>query len=275
MKGVPRREILISDAVQTAERNGTEKASDQPIDRIFSVIDAIIDGARPMTLAEIGNAAGLPAPTVHRLVGTLEERGLVKRATGSRKHLLAGPRLIGLGRRILETTVVADEPHRILERLAVELDEHCQIGTLVDGEVRYIDSVRARRTSGLHLEQGKSAPLHCTSMGKLFLASMNDAAFRDWLDTRTLERMTAATLTDRKALRRHIETVRQAGWASSNEEYAAGVVGCAVLVPDGSDRPLFALGISAPTARISHDMLQSFVAPLRDAAAGIAQVIVG
>jgi DNA-binding IclR family transcriptional regulator len=273
MKGGAIHDISTNGAARPAQVDGAQKSADQPIDRIFAVIDAIVEGGKPMTLAEIGSASGLPAPTVHRLVGSLEERGLVKRATGSRRHLLAGARLVALGRRILETTVVADEPHQILERLASEVGEHCQIGTTVDGEVRYIDSVRARRTNGLHLEQGKSAPLHCTSMGKLFLASMNDAALREWLDRNTLERLTSNTLIDRKLLRRHIEAVREAGWASSNEEYAAGVVGCAVLVPGGADRPLFAVGISAPTARVPYAALASFVAPLHAAAARIAQFI--
>ncbi|WP_233838030.1 IclR family transcriptional regulator [Paraburkholderia sp. ZP32-5] len=259
--------------VKKDPRDNAPHASEQPIDRIFAVLDAVVDGARAMTLAEISAATGLPAPTVHRLIGNLEERGLVKRATGSRRHVLAGKRLVSLSRRVLSNALVVDAPHAILAKLAAELGEHCQIGMLYDNEVRYVDTVSVRRHGGLHLEQGRGAPLHCTSMGKLFLASMHKQALQAWFDTRSLQSFTANTITEPAVLKRQLAIARRDGWATSNEEYTPGVIGCAVLVPDAGEPGNLALGISAPSARVTHDMLRQFVTPLERAAREIAAAL--
>jgi DNA-binding IclR family transcriptional regulator len=258
---------------KTDLRDDAQRAPEQPIDRIFAVLDAIVDGAHAMTLAEISAATGLPAPTVHRLIGNLEERGLVKRATGSRRHVLAGKRLVSLSRRVLSNALVVDAPHAILEKLAAELGEHCQIGMLCENEVRYVDTVSVRRHGGLHLEQGRGAPLHCTSMGKLFLASMHEHTLQAWLDTCSLQTFTANTITEPAVLKRQLAIVRRDGWATSNEEYTAGVIGCAVLVPDEGETGSLALGISAPSARVTHDMLRQFVTPLERTAREIAAAL--
>jgi len=254
-------------------RQAAERTSEQPIDRIFSVLDVVVDGARAMTLSEISAATGLPAPTVHRLIGSLEERGFVKRATGSRRHVLAGKRLVSLSRRVLANALAADAPHAILAKLAAELGEHCQIGMLCENEVRYVDTVKARRNSVLHLEQGRAAPLHCTSMGKLFLSSMQKRALQAWLDAHPLQTFTTNTITRPAALKRHLAIVRRDGWATSNEEYTPGVIGCAVLVPDAREPGTLAIGISAPSARIPHDTLRQFVSPLERAAQEIAATL--
>ncbi|HEY4299095.1 MAG TPA: IclR family transcriptional regulator [Paraburkholderia sp.] len=245
-------------------------ANDQPIDRVFAVISAIVGARRALSLVEIGAATNLPAPTVHRVVGNLEERGLLKRAMGSRKLLLPGPKLVELSSQILEVAIVADEPHAILERLAADIQEHCQIGTVANGEVLYIDSVRVRRTSGLQLEQGRTAPLHCTSVGKLYLASLNDAELEKWLQMNPLERLAPNTIVDRDVFVAHIRDVRTHGWAFSNEEYGQGVVGCAVVIPIAARRDFLCVGMSAPAARVPFEHLADLVEPLREAASRIA-----
>jgi IclR family acetate operon transcriptional repressor len=93
------------------------KTEAQPIDRIFAILDAVIAAEKTVSLAEIAATSGMPAPTVHRLIGNLEGRRLLKRALGSSKWLLP-PRLVQMGRDTLENGLIADEPHEILEQLA-------------------------------------------------------------------------------------------------------------------------------------------------------------
>jgi DNA-binding IclR family transcriptional regulator len=244
----------------------TAKSAQQPIDRIFAVFDALIAARRPMSLTEIATAAGLPPPTAHRLVGNLEDRGLLKRALGSRKQVLLGPRLVQLGHRVLDAALTADLPRGILEQLALQIKELCQIGTVVNGEVLYLDTVRARRVSGLQLEQGHTAPLHCTSMGKLYLATLDDAALKEWIQGAALEKFTPSTRVKPSELLNHIKHVRKNGYAFSHEEYGPGVAGCAVRIPLAAPRPFYAIGMSAPVARVPVDTLPGFLPMLRVAA---------
>lgn len=57
--------------------------SDGPLDRAFAIVGHVANQTKAISVAEIANALSLPLPTAHRLVGNLEERGLLQKALGS------------------------------------------------------------------------------------------------------------------------------------------------------------------------------------------------
>jgi IclR family acetate operon transcriptional repressor len=249
-----------------------EAAKDQPFDRALAVVDAVVGAARPVSVTDIASECGLPVPTVHRLVAQLEKRGLLKRVLGSKK-LVVGYGLVRLGIAALEAALRTDRPHQILLAFANQIGEHCQIGLRSENAVLYIDTAQAVRSKGLHFEQGRRSPLHCTSIGKLYLAEMSDAEFDWWLSHAPLQSLAPRTIVSPAALRTVVKNVKKQGWAMSNEEVAAGVVGCAVPIRDFEGRLLAGLGISVPSARVSFDQLPRFRTAMESAAAEIAAAL--
>jgi IclR family transcriptional regulator, acetate operon repressor len=247
----------------------------QPMDRIFAILETVANARQPLSLADISATSCLPMPTAHRLIGDLERRGFLKRALSSKRRLLPGIRLTELSRHALHAAIIGDRPHVILEQLASEVQEHCQIGTVTNDEVLYVDAVQVRRASGLQLEQGRSAPLHCTSMGKLYLASLDPESLSAWIRGRKLERITPRTITDPKLLFTHLRRVRKQGWATSDEEYGLGVVGCSVVVDTKAPHHFFAVGMSAPAARVPHGSLARFLPALKRASERITSALDG
>jgi IclR family transcriptional regulator, acetate operon repressor len=247
-------------------------ASDQPLDRAIALLGALASASRPLSVTELAATCAYPVPTVHRLVAQLEQRRLVKRAFGSRK-VLVGPALVQLGTAAAHAAMSSDPTHRILVSLSENLGEPCHLGVRSGDEITYVDSARSRRSSGLHFEQGRRAPMHCTSIGKIYLAELSDAELDAWLAHADLQKLAPATIASRPKLKAVVKEVRKKGWATSNEEFAPGVVGCAVAVrlPDG--RLLAGLGVSAPSARTSPARLRSFVAHLHEAARRIALAV--
>ena len=248
------------------------KAPDQPLDRAFAVIAAVVTSDRALSITEIAQRCHLPVPTVHRIVAQLEPRALLKRALASKK-LLVGPSLVRLGAAAVEASMRSDEVHRILEGLATELGEHCQLGMRSGNEVVYSDTVRSARSTGLHFQQGNRAPLYCCSTGKLFLAEMEHEVLDAWLKSTPRQPLTRRTLVSERLLRAAVKAAREKGWASSNEEMAAGVVGCAVPVRISDGCLVAALGISVPTARTAFGELQAFRPSMQRAATAIAKAI--
>jgi IclR family acetate operon transcriptional repressor len=246
-----------------------ENAKDQPFDRSLAVLDAVTSTFRPISVTEIASLCDLPVPTAHRLVAQLEKRGLLKRALGSKKYLV-GPGLLQLGAAAIASALHGDIPHRTLAAFANEIGEHCQIAMRAENALLYIDTVRALRSTGLHFEQGAHSPLHCTSIGKLFLAELDDAGLETWLMHAPLDRFAPRTIVRAADFRAEIRAVKKSGWAMNNEELAAGVVGCAVPIRDFEGRLLAGLGISVPSARLSIDQLNRFRPAMEAAAAAIA-----
>ncbi len=248
------------------------KAVEQPLDRAFAVLGAVAASDRALTITEIAHQCNLPVPTVHRIVAQLEQRALLKRALASRK-ILVGANLVRLGAAAVAATTRSDGVHRILEVLANELGEHCQLGRRSGNDVVYSDTVRAAQSTGLHFQQGNRAPLYCCSTGKLFLAEMTPGEFETWLKSIPRQPLTRRTIVSERALRSAVNAARANGWAVSNEEMADGVVGCAVPVRMSNGRLVAALGISVPSARRSFNELEGFRRSMQRASEAIARAI--
>jgi IclR family transcriptional regulator, acetate operon repressor len=248
---------------------GSPRRKDQPLDRAIAVLTALITAARPASVTELAAACDLPVPTVHRLAAQLEARGLVKRSLGSRK-LLIGASLVRLGVAAAQAAMRSDRAHQILVALTNGLGEPCQIGVRVENEVVYIDSARTTRSAGLHFEQGRHAPLQCTSIGKLFLAEMTDEEFASWLAHATLSKLAPRTIVSKRRLKSVVSGIRRDGWAASDEEFVPGVVGCAVPIRLTDGSLLAGLGVSVPSARTSFEAVKAFLPSLTAAAREIA-----
>ena len=238
---------------------------EQPMDRAFAILAALAGAARPTSMTELAALCAMPVPTVHRLAAQLEARGLVKRAFGSKK-LVVGPALVQLGAAAVEAALRSDRVHRILVALAAKVGEPCQIGMRAGNDIVYVDAVRAARSAGLHFEQGRHAPMHCSSIGKIFLAEMPAEEFELWLRSTDLARLTPATIVSASKLKSVVNDVRKNGWAASKEEFAPGVVGCAVPIRLPNGRLIAGLGISVPSARASFEEVKARVPLLQRAA---------
>jgi len=243
--------------------------SDQPLDRALAILEALAQAARPMTITDLAAYCRLPLTSTHRTAQQLEKRDLVKRALGSKK-LIIGDRLIRLGSAATEAAMRTDRPHQVLVSLASTLGEACQIGIRSDNEVVYVDTARVNPSPGLHFEQGRRSPIHCTSIGKLYLANMPDEDFERWLSNTPLPQLTPNTITSKAALRAVIKQIRESQWASNNEEFLPGVVGCAVPIRLADNTLLACIGLYVPTVRMTIDRISTFIPALNDAAAQIA-----
>ena len=249
-----------------------EAAKELPFDRALAVLDVVTSAARPLSVTDIAGECGLPVPTVHRLVAQLERRALVKRVIGSKKFVV-GFGLVRLGQAAIESAMKSDRPHQILVAFADEIGEHCQIGLRTDNAVLYVDTAQALRSKGLHFEAGRRAPLHATSIGKLFLGELGEAELDWWLAHTPLESIAPRTSVSSASLRTVVRKARTDGWATSNEEVAAGVVGCAVPIRDFDGRMLAGLGLSTPNARVAFEALSRYRPAMESTAAAIAAAL--
>jgi DNA-binding IclR family transcriptional regulator len=102
---------------------------------------------------------------------------------------------------------------------------------------------------------GGRAPLHLTSVGKLFL-SMDDAQRVRAYATRTgLSGQTRNSITQLPVLERELSKVRQYGVARDNEELELGVRCIASGIYDDQGKLVAGLSISAPADRLDEEWL--------------------
>jgi len=222
---------------------------------------------RPMSLAQMADQLDLPKPTVHRLANRLEADDLLAREPTGR-HYTTGRRLNALAIATLKAAAQRAPRHAVLEALARETGETCNLGILDGTSVVYLDRVETHWPLRLQLSVGSRVPLHCTASGKLFLSQMPKRTRDRLFAAGPLERYTENTVTDPRELDAELETIRTNKVAINNQEYMVGLVGIAVPVPD-PDRPehmAAALALHAPEPRLNATDIRQHLPALHAAA---------
>lgn len=234
--------------------------------RALEFLDYVGRARRPVSTSEVGKALGLTLPTAHRMAVQLQNEGFLRRAFSSKK-LVIGPRLAQFATNVAAAWLSQAPRHAILQALTDDVGEQCELAILQQHQIVYVDGGRTTTPASLQFEPGLHAPLHCTSIGKLFLAAFPDDDLHKLVKTLKLSRFTPRTIVEPRELLRAIEAVRKNGYATTDEEYVLGVVGCGVAVLGPDDRIVAGLSLSVPQARVAFDALPKFIPALRKAAA--------
>jgi len=86
-----------------------------------------------------------------------------------------------------------------------------------------------------------------------------------------LEAYTDKTLTRIEDLEEDFEKIRERGYSLNDEEYSVGIMGAAVPIMDKAGRPLAALAVHAPVARLRVTDAERHIANLKSAADRLAK----
>jgi DNA-binding IclR family transcriptional regulator len=218
--------------------------------RAFNVLEAAALMRRDLSVSELSALVDVPKPTMHRLVRQLEKDGLLQRGSNGRLRS-PGPRLVNFALAVLRYWAESAPRRALLQGLSSVVGETCNLGVMEGNSVVYIDRVESEWPFGLKFEPGSKVPVHCTSMGKLFLSEMAPAKRSDFLKVSSLHRYTENTICDPDALDREVQEIKRRGYSIDDQEFLAGVVCLAVPVRAAGKTICAALAISAPAARLS------------------------
>jgi IclR family transcriptional regulator, acetate operon repressor len=261
---------------ELTRRSGSAERSTKafPTVKAVAILEAMATARRPLGVSELGALLGLPKPTAHRIVRMLESEGLLQREPGSRRFV-PGSRMVQLGLGIVAASMLRAPRHAILEALSQEIGETCNFGVMSGSHVVYLDRVESAWPFGLRFEPGSRVPLHCTSMGKLFLSQLPAQKRAALLRSIPLYRYTENSITDAALLEIELEKIRATDVSIDNQEFLAGVVCVAVPVCSPNKQPVAALAVSAPLARMSLQEGLQHVPLLQAAADRLAATIDG
>src|SRR4029450_3589800 len=240
--------------------------------RSFAILEHVAGSRAPVDVLDIIASLKLPKATAYRLVDWFVTQGYLSREP-ARRRLIIGPKLTNLAFGALSSSLRRDTPRVVLQRLVHTRNETCNIGTLLNGEVVYLDRVEAEHWPlRLHYTVGSRVPLHCSASRKLFLAPAPSPRRRRLLQSMELRRFTDSTITDSARLETELRQIRKEQVSFDREEYLVGVVCMAVPVIGKTGEMLAALAIQAPQARMNVQTARRHLPALRHAAAELAEI---
>ena len=226
----------------------------QVIERMFALIDVLASKEEAISLKEISKKTGLHPSTTHRILNDLAVGRFVDRPEAGSYRL--GMRLLELGNLVkgrLNVRDVALLPMRELHKLT---QQPVNLSLRQGDEIVYVERAFSER-SGMQVVRaiGGRAPLHLTSVGKLFLALDDPSRIRAYATRTGLSGQTRNSITQLPVLERELAKARQNGVARDNEELELGVRCMASGIYDDQGRLIAGLSISAPADRLDETWL--------------------
>ncbi len=227
----------------------------QVLERMFAVLDMLASQQDPVPLKDISERTGLHPSTAHRILNDLAIGRYVERPMAGSYRL--GMRLLELGNLVkgrLDVRDAALTPMRELHKLT---HQPVNLSMRQGDEIVYIERTYSER-SGMQVVRaiGGRAPLHLTSVGKLFLAHDDPTRVRAYATRTGLTGHTRNSITDIARLERELTEVRSAGCARDDEELELGVRCMAAGIFDDQGKLLAGLSVSAPADRLEEAWME-------------------
>ena len=235
----------------------------QVIGRMFTLLEILSGREEPVSLKEISERSGLHPSTAHRILNDLAVGRFVDRPMAGSYRL--GMRLLELGNLVKARLSVRDAallPMRELHRL---IQQPVNLSVRQGDEIVYVERAYSER-SGMQVVRaiGGRAPLHLTSVGKLFLAFDDPQRLRAYATRTGLPGHTQNSLTQLTVLERELSKARQYGIARDNEELELGVRCMAAGIYDDQNKLIAGLSISSPADRLDENWLAKLQATAQE-----------
>jgi DNA-binding IclR family transcriptional regulator len=209
----------------------------------------LLSDAKPRTLNEISEEISLSPSTTFRLLSTLTYHRFVKRDEKTASYRL-GLACLTLARGFQDSNDLRTVALPELEILRDITKETVHLAILDNMEVIYIEKLPGLHAIGLMSSRvGGRSPIHCTGLGKMFLANLKPEQVLAYIKSNGLPGFTDTTITNPDHLIKHLEQIRQQGYAFDQGEHEPDVRCIAAPIYNSDGRVIAALSVSGPAIR--------------------------
>jgi IclR family transcriptional regulator, KDG regulon repressor len=222
------------------------------LNKTFSVLEILLNNNAPMSMTEISAKLDFYPSTIHRILDTLKYGGYVEQDPTNQRYQL-GLKLLELGMAKLHQIDLVREATPHLRDLAKKCDETVHLGILENNNVLYLAKEETSQAIRMISYVGKTAPLHCTGLGKVLLAYLTLRERNRILNMVNLTRLTTNTITNKKKLEEELDKIEKEGFALDRGENELDVRCIAAPVKNYQGRVIAAVSISSPSYRINEE----------------------
>jgi IclR family pca regulon transcriptional regulator len=226
--------------------------------RGLRVMQAFNRDRRQLTLSDAAKLVELPRASVRRTLHTLVHLGF---AESDGRLFRLTPRTLTLASAYLLSNSISNILQPAVERMTDGVGEACSAAVLDGDDVIMIAHASPNRVINVSAQIGLRLPAVSSALGRVLLAALDDRQLDKRLTRIKPQKLTAATVTDRAALRRAILKARDDGYSLVDQEVEPGF--CSIAVPlrrlDGSI--IASLNIGAHSDRGPPDTMRNVLLP--------------
>ncbi len=222
-------------------------------EKVFAVL-GVLSGSPEvgLSLDQIAQTVALPAPTLDRLLYSIQKLGYIEQWEGEKYRLAR--KFYDLSAGTLKYQYLPFVARSAFNSLLAEYGESVHISVLENDLCVTVAAVQSSHAFQCSAEVGEWNYAHSTAMGKCFLANLDEEQRDAVLNHRGLPRLTNATITDREKFLAELEKVKMQGYAVSTGEGIEGVTCVAGPIFNREDKIIASISISGPSFRMQRNV---------------------
>jgi IclR family transcriptional regulator, KDG regulon repressor len=240
------------------------------IAKAFDILEIFLKKPGEYGIVELASVCGLSISTTHRIVAILVKRGFLNQKEKRGKYTL-GFKLLEYSAKIKGTVKIRDIVLPFLQSLAEELGESVNLAIQDNDSAIYIDHIESNKTLRTFTAEGNRVPLHCTGVGKVFLAYLKEDEARSLV--KSMPRFTDNTIDSMPRLLAELKTIKTEGLAIDNGEMEIGVRCVAAPIIDWDGNVAAAISVSVPSARLNDANMSALKTTVRKYASQISRTL--
>lgn len=244
------------------------------VKKTFDILKVLSLSEEGMGLSKMARDLKIAKSTTHRIVSALKELGIVRKDPSTKKYSLVGSTLIDIGCSAYSQGELQQMARPVMEALKEKVQETVFLGIRRSDQFLLLDTVEARKRIRITSEKGQLISLLAGSMGKVFLASIDEPQAIDFIERIGLSKFTKNTISDTHEYLKEIKRVRHQGYATDYEEYIDGVraVACPIKGLNRLSPQLCVVGFKAS---LSNEKMKKVIKEIKEAARVIARHLGG
>jgi IclR family KDG regulon transcriptional repressor len=215
----------------------------QSIQRAITILSLFSYETPRLGIMDMAKALNLGKGTVHNIVKTLCEEGLLRQDAGTRKYVL-GTKLFSLGSMVAGTLEINRVAMLPATQLAQKTGLVCRVAIWDDDAVLITLSLEPGGSPVTANQIGPRINAYGTAIGRALLAYLPEEMLNIYLKNISLLKYTAHTISNRKQLLQELKATRARGYAHNKQEFILGRCSLAAPIFHNSGELAAALSIS-------------------------------
>jgi DNA-binding IclR family transcriptional regulator len=221
------------------------------IDKTLSVLEAVSQNARGLSLADVVKTVGLPKTTTFRILETLAAREYVAWNEENERYYI-GIKALEIGMSGLIGIDVVDVAVPYLKDLSAIVGDTSFLAVYSNGDVVYLYKAEGTASIQTTAHLGSRRPAYATALGKVILANQPIEETDRVLEKKRIK-FTEKTVVDRIKLYEEFAAIRRDGYAIDDEGIEYGLYCLAVPIHNYTGSVIAAISVSGPIKRISEN----------------------
>ncbi len=221
------------------------------IDKAFMILESLTTLPYEKSALEISEEVKMNRSTVHRILNILIDNKVVHQSPNSKKYSI-GPRAYQIGTTYMYNQTNMEQIKMILENLAKEIKQSVGYAISFEDRILSLFELESYQPVQIGFKVGTYYPIHCGAYGKCIMAYYEPyEKLEEIVYSSNLEQKGPNTITDPKRLLEEYSTIREQGFALSDEENMKGLVGIGVPVRNFSNKVIACIAVKYIKGNIS------------------------